>query len=95
MKKEATLQAKIIKYLKSKGCYVAKMQAGPGVPVGTADIFFCIEGFYGWIECKASKTAKFQPLQREFIEKMNNWSWCKVVYPENYDEMKKELEGIL
>ena len=72
MKKEATLQAKIIKYLKSKGCYVAKMQAGPGVPVGTADIFFCIEGFYGWIECKASKTAKFQPLQREFIEKMRD-----------------------
>lgn len=92
---EKELQAKIIKWLKSKGCYVMKTQPGAGVPVGTSDIFFCKEGFYGWIEVKRSKTSKFQPLQREFIAKMDNWSWARVVYPENYDEVKTELSQML
>ena len=92
---EARLQSNIIKWLRSKGCYVAKMQAGPGVPVGTADVFFCKEGFYGWIECKSSKTAKFQPLQREFLKKMDEWSWAMAVHPENWPIIKLELEKML
>lgn len=95
MKQEAKLQSTIIKYLKHKGCYACKMQAGPAVPTGTADIFFCKEGFYGFIEVKSSKTSKFQPLQKEFIEKMDGWSWGKVAYPENWDSIKNELEIIL
>jgi Holliday junction resolvase len=93
--KEKKLQTEVIKYLKHKGCYVAKMQPGPGVPIGTSDIFFCLEGFYGWLECKASKTAKFQPLQPEFLSKMDGWSWAKAVYPENWDKIKSELEVLL
>lgn len=69
-----------------------KTQPGPGTPVGVADVFFCKEGFYGWIEVKASKTAKFQPLQREFLVKMDNWSWAKAVYPANWEEVKAELD---
>lgn len=91
---EKKLQSEIIKYLKAKGCYVMKC-GGAGVPTGTADVFFCIEGFYGFIEVKASKTSKFQPLQREFLEKMNNWSWAKAVYPENWSSIKEELDKIL
>lgn len=91
---EKKLQSEIIKYLKSKGCFVMKC-GGAGVPTGTADVFFCIEGFYGFIEVKASKTSKFQPLQREFLEKMNNWSWAKAVYPENWLEAKAELDKML
>lgn len=92
--KESKLESDIRKYLIKKGCYVAKM-AGAGVPVGTADRFFCKEGFYGFIEVKKSKTAAFQPLQQEFIKKMNEWSWCKAVYPENWELVKKELDQIL
>lgn len=93
--KESKLQAEIIKYLKHKGCYVAKMQAGPGVPVGTADIFFCLEGFFAFIEVKTSKTSKLQPLQAEFIKKMDEWSWAKIVYKENWTEVRRELDEML
>lgn len=92
---EKTLQSKLTRYLKGKGCFVMVLQPQAGVPSGTADIFFCKEGFYGWIECKASKNARFQPLQREFVAKMNEWSWARVVYPENLDQTKSELDAIL
>lgn len=92
---EKDFQAKVIKYLKSKGCFTWKMQQNATTKAGVADVFFCIEGFYGFIECKKSKTAKLRPGQKEFIEKINNWSWGKICYPENWDETKKELDAIL
>lgn len=91
---EAKLQSEIIRYLRGKHCFVMKC-GGAGVPVGTSDVFFCVEGFYGFIEVKASKKAKFQPLQKEFIDKMIEWSWAKAVYPENWPETKVELEKML
>jgi len=91
---ESQFQAIVIKWLRSKGFWVMKCQVPPA-PTGTADVFFCYEGFYGWLECKQSKTSKFQPLQKEFITKMNDWSWAKVVYPSNWEEIKYELERLL
>ena len=91
---EAKLQSDIIKYLRGKHCFVMKC-GGAGVPVGTSDVFFCVEGFYGFIEVKASKKSKFQPLQEEFIDKMIEWSWAKAIYPENWLETKAELERML
>ena len=95
MSKESTFQTKVAKWLRSKGCYVMVIQPQAGVPTGTADIFFCKEGFYGWIECKQAKTSPFQPLQKEFIKKMDDWSWAKVAYPANWGEIEAELAQIL
>lgn len=94
MNAESKLQSEIIKYLRSKDCFVMKCD-GSGVPTGTSDIFFCYEGFYGFIEVKASKKAKFRPLQKEFLEKINDWSWAKAVYPENWPEIHAELEAMI
>ncbi len=94
--KEANFQSTVIKWLKSKSCFVMKVQAGPGVPKGTADVFFCKEGFYGWLECKQTKNAKKQPGQEPFIEKMNNWSYAQFVWPgKRWDEVKAELSQML
>jgi Holliday junction resolvase len=92
---ETKVQSKIIKYLKSKGCYVIKTHPGLGTPTGCPDVVFMTEGFYGALECKASKNARFQPLQKETIEKLDDWSWAKVLYPENYDNVIAELDIIL
>ena len=72
-----------------------KLKPGGGVPAGTADIFFCKEGFYGFIECKATKNSKVQLGQEPFISKMCAWSWAKFVYPENWQEIKIELDNLL
>lgn len=94
MMTEAKLQSDIIKFLRGKKCFVMK-PGGAGVPVGTSDIFFCLEGFYGFIEVKRSEKAPFQPLQLEFLEKMNDWSWAKAVWPDNWPEIQAELEVML
>lgn len=93
--KEQSVQSKLIRYLKSKGCYVVKTQAGPGVPTGCPDILFFLDGFWGAAEMKASKRSKFQPGQKETIAKLDEWSWCKAVYPENLKEIEEELDEIL
>ena len=92
---EAKIQQKLIKYLKSKGCYVIKTKPGAGIPTGCPDVIALYEGWWGGFECKASATAKYQPLQKETIAKFDNWSYGRVVYPSNYDEVIAELARIL
>jgi len=92
---EKKVQDKLIRFLKKKGCLVIKIKPGPGVGVGIPDLFFCKEGFYGFVECKASLKSKFQPLQKERIKQLDDWSWCKVVHSGNIDEVILQLEKLL
>ena len=95
MVKEKDFQAKVISYLRSKGCVVLKYQQNATTRAGVADVFFCKEGFYGFLECKKSKNASLRPGQKQFIDKMNKWSYGAIIYPENFDKIKKELGELL
>lgn len=90
---EKDFQKKVVQWLKKQGCFV--MKTDPSMHTGISDLFFCKEGFYGFIECKKSKTAKFRPGQKEFVDKMNDWSYATVAYPENWEQIKKDLEEML
>ena len=92
---ESKVQKRLIQYLKSKGCYVIKTRVIPGVPKGCPDVFAFYEGWYGVFECKASEDAPFQTLQPETLAKFEQWTTTWVVYPENFDQVKAELEKIL
>lgn len=92
---EKDFQSKIIKWLKSQGCVALKYEQNATTRAGVADIFFCKEGFYGFIEAKKAKNSPLRPGQKEFIMKMSEWSYGKIVFPENWDETKKELEQLL
>lgn len=81
------LEKQIRRFLKSKGCMLVETK--------NISIFFVKEGFWGAIEVKKSKNAKVQPGQKENVEKMNEWSWARIVYPENWEEAKAELEEML
>jgi Holliday junction resolvase len=95
MVKESEFQPKVIKWLKEQGCYVIKNSAVSGVPTGCPDIVFFKEGFYGFLEVKRTAKSPFQPLQKETLAKLDNWSWAKAVYPENWSDIQKELAVIL
>lgn len=95
MSRESDLQAEIIKYLRGKNCYVIKTKPQPGTPTGCPDIIFLCEGFWGALEVKASPTSKYQPLQEETLEKLNDWSWAKRVDPNIWPIIKDELEMML
>lgn len=95
MAKEKDFQGKVISWLKKQGCFVMKVQAGPGVPNGTADVFFCKEGFYGWLECKQSKNSEKQPGQEPFVKRMDAWSYARFVWPDNWKKVQDELKEML
>lgn len=94
-KVESNLQSEIRQYLKGKGCYVLVIRPQPGIPDGCPDIIFMLEGFWGGIEVKDSPGAPYQPLQRETLEKLNNWSWAWRVDPTSWPLVHNELEAIL
>ena len=102
---ESNFQSKVKTWLKQKGCFVIVMSAGPGVPDGTPDVCALFNGG-GWamLEVKAKSPYKkdgtplkgaFKPLQIPTIKKLNDMYYSAVVYPENWDKIKKELEQII
>ena len=95
MTKEAALQATVIKWLKARGAYVIKT-GGLGTPDGCPDVVALLDGG-GWLalEIKASKTAKFQPLQKITIEKLDKMYYSRVIYQTNWKDIKKEIETII
>lgn len=95
MAKESDFQAKVIKWLRSKGCIVYKMQQNATTRIATPDILALKEGLWLAIECKASKRSKFQPGQKEMVAKLNEWSYAYIAWPENWPEIQKELSVIL
>lgn len=63
---------------------------------GFPDTIVIFEGITIFIEFKASKRAKFQPLQKEWIKKLtdkNHFVW--VAYPENEKEVLDEIRRII
>lgn len=93
--KEAQLQDTIIRWLKRQGCVAVKYQQNATTVASIPDILFWKEQFWGWIEVKASKTAKFRPGQKERIEWAKENSWGAVVWPDNWSDIQDELKELL
>lgn len=102
---EQRLQTNIIKYLKSKGCYVLNTTPGGGIPSGCPDVIALADGG-GWIaiEVKAStpyrkdghaKKGAFRPLQQETVAKLNEMYFARIAWPENWGDIRKELDSML
>ena len=92
---ERKVQSKLVKYLKSKGCYVIKTRPGPGVPVGCPDVIALHEGAWFAFEVKADEDSEFQPLQEKTIEKLDSWGLAFIIHSDNYDEIIEELDYLL
>lgn len=93
---ESSFQSKVKTYLKGEGCYVLVLSSGPGVPDGMTDVLaLCPSGRFVALECKASATSDYRPLQKLTISKLNKMGYAKAVYPENWAEIRKELEQII
>lgn len=83
--------------LRELGCvpvpYVQTMWSRKGFP----DYLILLpEGLTVYIEFKASKTAKFQPGQKEWVErlkKMGYFVW--VCYPGNRNQVLKEIKELI
>jgi hypothetical protein len=90
---ENKFQAKLIKELKDTfpGCIVMKNDSSyiQGIP----DLVVLHEDKWAALECKKTKSASKRPNQEYYVDRMDQMSFAKFVYPENKDEVMTSLHG--
>lgn len=92
---EAKFQASVTKWLRSKGCIVYKMQQNATTRIATPDIVWFYKRRYGFLEVKRARNASFRPGQEEMVARLDKWSYARVVFPENFDTIKAEIDEII
>lgn len=89
--KESKFQADLKKELKRMfpGCIVTKLDSGDiqGIP----DLLVLYKNKWATLENKRSKDAPKRPNQEYYVEKMNEMSFSRFIYPENKEEVLNEL----
>lgn len=92
MAKESAFQKGLINDLKKcfPGCMVLKND--PNYIQGIPDLLVLYEGRWAALECKKAKQASHQPNQDYYVERMNEMSFSRFVYPENKENVLDELQ---
>ena len=92
MKKENEFQKSLIKELKKifKGCIVTKLN--PTHIQGIPDLLVLYKDKWATLECKKSENETHQPNQDYYVDKMNEMSFSRFIYPENKEEVLNELQ---
>lgn len=89
---ESSFQARLIKELKKmfKGSIVTKMDSGhiQGIP----DLLILYKNKWATLECKKIASAKKQPNQLYYVDKMNEMSFSRFISPENKEVVLNELK---
>ena len=69
------------------GCMIFKMDQVQGIP----DLLILYKDKWASLENKKSANAKRQPNQEYYVEKMNEMSFSRFIYPENKEEVLNDL----
>lgn len=90
--KENKFQAHLIDELKERfpGCIVLKNDSSyiQGIP----DLSVFYKNKWAMLECKKSDNEEHQPNQDYYIERANEMSFARFIYPENRQEVLDELQ---
>ena len=91
-KLERDFQAQLIKEIKERfpGCYVMKMD--PILNQGIPDLLILYQKKWGTLECKRNASSSKRPNQARHVEKMNEMSFSRFIYPENKEEVLNDLQ---
>ena len=89
--KESAFQNQLISELKKRfeGCIVLKNDASyiQGIP----DLLVLYNDIWFALECKKNELSHKQPNQEYYVNRMNEMSFSRFIYPENKDEVLNEL----
>lgn len=88
---ESGFQDKLRDELKAlfPGCMIFKMDQYQGIP----DLLILYGSKWASLENKKGANAKRQPNQEYYVNKMNEMSFSRFVYPENKNEVVDELRS--
>lgn len=88
---ENKFQAKLIKKIKSLYPDCMIMKNDPTYLQGIPDLIVLYKDKWASLECKKSANARHQPNQDYYVEKMDDMSFSRFIFPENEDEVLNEL----
>lgn len=90
--KERDFQKKLIDDLKTlfPGCVV--MKNDPGYIQGIPDLIVLYNEQWAALECKRSADAHHQPNQEYYVNKLDQMSFARFVYPENKEQVLYDLQ---
>ena len=93
--KESKFQSNLKKELKNMfpGCIITKLDSGDiqGIP----DLLILYKNKWATLENKKTAKAHRQPNQEYYVNKMNDMSFSKFIYPENKEEVLTDLKKYL
>ena len=93
--KESKFQSNLKKELKNifPGCIVTKLDSGDiqGIP----DLLILYKNKWATLENKRTSKAHRQPNQEYYVNKMNDMSFSRFIYPENKEEVLTDLKEYL
>ena len=91
-KLERDFQRDLIKELKDifEGCIVMKNDSSyiQGIP----DLIVLFNDRWAALEVKKSRTASHRPNQEYYVDKMDDMSFARFIYPENKEDVLNELQ---
>ena len=89
-KKESGFQDRLIDILKEMfpGCMVFKMDQIQGIP----DLLILFGKKWASLECKKYEGASKQPNQEYYVGLMDRMSFSRFIYPENKEEVLRDLQ---
>ena len=92
MKKESSFQKDIKRRLRGMfpGCIVQKNDEND--IQGFPDLTIIYGDRWATLECKRSKNDPHRPNQDYWVNKLNEMSFSRFIYPENKDEVLNELQ---
>lgn len=91
--RESDFQGKLIKKIKKMfpGCVV--MKNDPTYIQGIPDLIILYQDKWAALECKQSEKSSHQPNQDFYIDKMDDMSIAKFIFPENEEEVLNEIQS--
>lgn len=91
MKRESAFQNALIRTIKNllPGCIVLKLD--PNYIQGIPDLLVLHGITWAALECKRSEDAPHQPNQDYYIDKMSSMSFGAFIYPENMQQVLKDM----
>ena len=86
---ETSFERNLVKEIKKRfpGAIVTKLKDTQGIP----DRLILYGGKWASLECKRDEHASHRPNQDWYVDKMNDMSFSRFVYPENKDEVMRDL----
>lgn len=90
--KESSFQSKVIKELKERfpGCVVQKNATG--FHDGFPDLMVLYGEHWAMLETKREKAARKRPNQKYWVDRLNEMSFARFIFPENREEVMNELQ---